>query len=81
MGPNMISLQLSKGKHSVFFYYGAFTALFTNCIQAGFMDSMLTVWVISSKALLPVLKATREYVDPRHAAALRMEPEEDSEEG
>ncbi len=36
--------------------------------------------VISSHGLLPVLKATREYVDARHAAAIRMNPEDSSAE-
>ncbi len=72
MGVNMIKLQLSKGKHFIAFYYGAFTELLTNFKRARCLDSTLTVSVVSSRALLRGLEGTLEYVDPRHAAAFRI---------
>ncbi len=44
------------------------------------MNHALTITVVAGQGLLPVLKATHEFVDARHAAAIHMDPEHSSDE-
>ncbi len=80
VGPNMISLQVNRGTEVFTVFCGSLHERSTNHKHARFMACVFKVSNISSHGLAPLLGATHEFVDGRHAAAINMDPELSSDE-